>query len=156
MKEKVLKPKKKLVRSVLNFLIDFFIDRPMKWNYIFTVLTEFPVLIYLSWEIYLEENSHVSKVFFAILLLAHSVVSIIFTIENKKDFNQRLGSFIEQIYFEQSQLNSERLKQFLFYGFHYLVIMICCIESYVVVTLNLSVFHFSRPLFYCFCSFYFV
>ena len=147
MKEKVLKPKKKLVRSVLNFLIDFFIDRPMKWNYIFTVLTEFPVLIYLSWEIYLEENSHVSKVFFAILLLAHSVVSIIFTIENKKDFNQRLGSFIEQIYFEQSQLNSERLKQFLFYGFHYLVIMICCIESYVVVTLNLSVFHFSRPLF---------
>lgn len=147
MKEKVLKPKKKLVRSVLNFLVDFFIDRPMKWNYIFTVLTEFPVLIYLSWEIYLEENSHVSKVFFAILLLAHSVVSIIFTIENKKDFNQRLGSFIEQIYFEQSQLNSERLKQFLFYGFHYLVIMICCIESYVVVTLNLSVFHFSRPLF---------
>ena len=63
MKEKVLKPKKKLVRSVLNFLIDFFIDRPMKWNYIFTVLTEIPVLIYLSWEIYLEENSHVSKVF---------------------------------------------------------------------------------------------
>ena len=100
----------------------------MKLNYILTLIAEFPVLICLSWNIYKEGNDDALKVFLAILLLTHTVGSIVFMIENKDDLNQRLGNFIEQLYLEQSPINLEICKKMLLYVVHYIVIIICFVE----------------------------
>ena len=108
---------KKVLKSVLIFMEDLFIYKPMKLNYILTLIAEFPVLICLSWNIYKEGNDDALKVFLAILLLTHTVGSIVFMIENKDDLNQRLGNFIEQLYLEQSPKSLEISKKILLYGF---------------------------------------
>ncbi len=119
---------KKVLKSVLIFMEDLFIYKPMKLNYILTLIAEFPVLICLSWNIYKEGNDDALKVFLAILLLTHTVGSIVFMIENKDDLNQRLGNFIEQLYLEQSPINLEICKKMLLYVVHYIVIIICFVE----------------------------
>lgn len=119
---------KEILKSVLVILKNLFIYKPMKWNYILTLIAEFPVLIYLSWNIYKVGNDHALKVFLAILLLTHTVGSIVFMIENKNDLNQRLGNFIEQIYIEQSPISLEIFKKMLLFGAHYIVIIICFVE----------------------------
>lgn len=119
---------KEVLKSMLIFLKNLFIYKPMKLNYILTLIAEFPVLIYISWNIYKDGIDDALKVFLAILLLAHTVGSIVFMIENKDDLNQRLGNFSEQLYLEQSPISLEIFKKMLLYGFHYIVIIICFVE----------------------------
>lgn len=131
---------KEVLKSVLIFLKNLFIYKPMKLNYILTLIAEFPVIIYLSWNIYINGNNDALKVFLAILLLAHTVGSIVFMIENKDDLNQRMGNFIEQLYLEQSPKSLEISKKILLYGFHYIVIIICFVEISDHFILNLPDF----------------
>lgn len=131
---------KEILKSVLMIPKNLFIYKPMKWNYILTLIAEFPVLIYLSWNIYKAGNDHALKVFLAILLLTHTVGSIVFMIENKNDLNQRLGNFIEQIYIEQSPISLEIFKKMLLFGAHYIVIIICFVEISDHFILNLPDF----------------
>lgn len=119
---------KEVLKSMLIFLKNLFIYKPMKLNYILTLIAEFPVLIYISWNIYKDGIDDALKVFLAILLLAHTVGSIVFMIENKDDLNQRLGNFSEQLYLEQSPISLEIFKKMLLYGFHYIVTIICFVE----------------------------